>query len=352
MNMDEKGTGSIASPVDYRDLIARAALMPAPFAFADLPETMHTDLGTLLDQNKIPACVAHDVVYLIRRYWYNKTGHWIRFSPRFLDTLAKRFDGLDIGSDGTYPRLVLKLAMLYGCATEATLPNDTTLPTELYRADMLLTDEVFAEAAQYKIPGFVNVGTDPVSTRNAVYLYEAVSSLFKIGNDLFTPSWFTKDIDPLRPPKNIISGHQLAVIGWEGDLNRGRNEWGIEWNIDGEFHYDPDAWHPYITEQWAIADVPAHIKEFLSRLPSPKDFHYKWTTDLHRGDHNNDVGMAQVAYMILGHLKPIAPEEFGYFGAKTAMANHAYQSAHREIFPPSPDNIGKMTRAALNKKFA
>lgn len=348
----ERNTGAHISPPDYRDLIARAATMPTA-ELADLPATMRTDLGTNLDQNLIPACVAHSVVYLIRRYWFNRTGRWINLSPRFLDILAKRFDGLDRASDGTWPRLVMKLATTVGCVTEDVLANDTTLPVLEYRNDALITDAMLVAAAQYRIPGFISVGTDFVSTRNAIYLYEAVTSLFEIDSQFYTPSWQTKDIDPLKLPKHIESGHQLAGIGWDSpDLDLGRNEWGDEWNMKGEFHYNHREWQPFIIEQWAVADVPVHIKEFLSQLPSPQSFHYVWNTNLKRGDHNKDVAMAQVAYMILGFLKPITPDEFGYFGAKTALANHAYQSAHREIFPPSPDNIGLMTRTALNKKFA
>ena len=44
-------------------------------------------------QAKGPACVGHSIVELMMLYWYQKTGKWVRFSSRFLDILAKRFDG-------------------------------------------------------------------------------------------------------------------------------------------------------------------------------------------------------------------------------------------------------------------
>ena len=345
--------GAIASPPDYRDLIARVNVFtPTVTAIENLPPFFHTDLGPKLDQNKTPACVSHNIVYLMKRYWYNKTGKWIKLSPRFLDILVKRIDGLNRETDGTWPRLVMKLATTVGCVTEDMLPNDTTLPILEYRNDDLVTDEMIAAAGKWKIPGFINIGTDFEATRNAVFMHHAVTSLFQIDSQFWTPSWSPEDINPLRVPKKVESGHQLAVVGWDSpSLNIGCNEWGVEWNLKGEFHYNHREWRDYIIEQWAVADVPKNIKEFLGQLPSPFSFHYQWNNNLKRGMVNNDVGMAQVAFMMLGYMKPIAPDEFGFFGAKTAQANYAFQTSNK-VFPPSPDNIGPMTRNILNKKFA
>lgn len=350
--MNTRATGALGSLKDYRDGIATAAMVAAAPAPIQLPATLHTDLGTVLDQNKIPACVAHDVVYLMRRYWFKKTGKWIDFSPRFLDILAKRTDGVDRLTGGTYPRLVLKLATQYGCATTATLPNDTNLPILQYRDDSVLTDKMFADAAPYKIPGYLNIPLDFATTRNSIYLYDALTALFSIGSEFWLPSWMPKDIDPLRTPETTISGHQLALCGWDdAKLNRGRNEWGPEWDRGGEFHYDPIVWKDFIHEQWAIAEVPNDVSAFLKALPSPSNFHYQWNKNLTRGDYNDDVKMAQVAFMITGYLPPVAPAEFGYFGPKTGAANLAYQIGHG-ITSPSAADIGPRTRASLNATFA
>lgn len=344
--------GALKSPVDYRDRVVASSVIPSLTPVDDLPAAHITDLGPVLNQHKTPSCVSHDVTMLIRRYFFLKTGEWIKFSPRFLDIMAKRFDGIDRETGGTYPRLVMHLAATYGCATEAALPNNTLLSTIEYRNDKLITDEVLAEAAKYKIPGYINVPTDLAGTRNAVYLYGAVSTLFEIGSELWLPSWSTKDINPLRTPKQIVSGHQMAIVGWHTDgLNRGRNQWGVEWNLNGDFLYDHQAWKPYIVEQWAVAEVSSDVRAFLNKLPAPKDFHYRWDTNMKRGDFNEDVKMVQVALMILGYLAPVKADELGHFGAKTALANYAFQNANN-VHPPSPDNIGPMTRAVLNQKFA
>ncbi len=348
---EQFSTGAIISPIDYRDGYVASAIAGALPAQIQLPPSYKTSLAPAMMQALVPACVSHSAVDLLKLYWLRKTGKMIDFSPRFLDILAKRFDLQDKATGGTYPRLVFKLAVLYGCATTATLPNDTSLTVLEYRCDCKLTPEVFAEAAKYKIPGYVSVPLDFQRTREAIYLYGAVSALFEIGNELWTPSWADKDINPLRIPKVIVSGHQMTPFGWEDDTyNNLQNEWSEKWANKGQVRYDPKIWSPYVIEQWAIAEIPPDIQNFLKALPSPKAFHYKWEKNLTLGDNNDDVKFAQIAYMILGFLGPIPADQLGIFGPKTATANARYQHAHK--IAPSPNNIGPQTRAALNVQFA
>ena len=351
MNNQPFATGALISPPDYRDGYAASAATVQISAQIILPASYKAPLASPMMQALEPACVSYSVVDILKLYWFRKTGKMIDFSPRFLDILAKRFDGQDRATGGTNPRLVLKLACQYGCATTVTLPNDTSLPILEYRDDSKLTPEVFADALQYKIPGYVSIPLDFVSTRQAIYLYGGISTLFQIGNELWTPSWADKDIDPLRIPKTIVSGHQMTPFGWEdGIYNDVQNEWSASWANYGRAKYDPKAWSPYIIEQWAVAEIPPDIQDFLKALPSPSTFHCTWNTDLALGDNNDDIKFAQIAYMILGYLAPIPAEELGIFGPKTAAANAKYQQAHR--ISPSPNHIGPQTRVALNAEFA
>ena len=64
-------------------------------------------------------------------------------------------------------------------------------------------------------PGYVGVPLDFCSTRQAIYLYGAVSALFEIGQELWTPSWMDKDVDPLLTPNQIVSRHQMTPCGWD-----------------------------------------------------------------------------------------------------------------------------------------
>lgn len=350
-----RGMGALESPRDYRDrYVSMAVTEAAPEVI--LPDSYLVNIpGSVFDQNQTPSCVSHAWAITMRLWWYRKTGELVEFSPRFLDVLAKRFDGLGEGTDrltmGTYPRLVAKLAVQYGCATTKTVPNDTLISTAKYRDDEVLTDEALKEAEKYKIPGYVSIGTDRGSLRLATYLYGAVSTLMRIGNEWWVPSYAPQDIDPLRTPAIVVSGHQIVVNGWHGtDFENLRNSWGYIWDRKGDASFNAARWAPWILESWAIAQIPTNAKDFLKRLPAPSAFHYNFTKNLSRGDSNEEVKFAQIALMISGYLDPVPEEQLGFYGPRTARAAYAFQVAHG-VRNPSGDNIGPLTRAQLNSLF-
>lgn len=342
--------GAIASPHDYRDFYVLAkTVATTPIV---LPASFQTTMpGPVLMQDQEPACVAHSVAQILQLYYFRKTGKLINFSPRFLDVLAKRFDGQPIDG-GTIPRLVFKLALQYGCATTATVPNDTSLPIAAYRNDSILTQAAFAEALQYKIPGFIKVQTDLTSMREAIFIHGAVSTLMQIGAEWWTPSWNDADIDPLRTPNPSVGGHQIVTKGWtDGQFDELRNSWSAAWANQGESRYNVASWAPYVLEAWTVAEIPADIKDFLNNLPAPSDFHYVWNSNLILGQANDDIKFLQIALMILGFMAPVDPTALGTYGPLTANAVKAYQISKR-INPPAPNSVGPQTRAALNAEFA
>lgn len=344
---EQKGLGAIGSPDDYRDRLASSIIDSTK---VELPNKFETILGPVMDQNKIPSCVAHSIVELMKLYWFKKTGKWIDLSPRFLDILSSEswipLDG------GRVPRTVIKLASTVGCCTTALLPNDTdNLSIAQYRDKSVITQEMRDEALKYKIPGYIRVSIDFDKLREGMYFYDAVSILFAVGEEMYVPSWKPKDTVPLRTPKKVTSGHQMTGKGWDDSMNLLRNEWSTYWGNNGETTYDPIAWRPYLYEAWAIAEIPEDAVSFLKSLPSPTDFHYTWNKNLARGQFNEDIKFAQIALMILGHLKDVSADELGHYGPKTEAAVLAFQNS-KKIYPTAPGSIGPKTRAALNKLFS
>ena len=111
---------------------------------------------TVFNQRKIPACVAHSTVTMMQVQWYMHTGKMINFSPRFLDILSWTSD-LDL-YDGRDATVVMNIAAKIGCCTEDLLPNDTTLPIEVYRDRKIITKAMMKEASKYKL---ANLGLRP-----------------------------------------------------------------------------------------------------------------------------------------------------------------------------------------------
>ena len=102
------------------------------------------------NQRHIAACAAHAAADMLKYTWFKSTGEIIPFSARFIDILSWTPD-LDFLKDGRYHSAILHVLTHVGCCTERLLPNDTTLPIEQYRNMTVITNEMFEEAAQYKI---------------------------------------------------------------------------------------------------------------------------------------------------------------------------------------------------------
>lgn len=353
-----KGTGALPSPDDYRDGIAALAIAPDP---KKLPARYAADLSKMpvYDQMQQLSCVSNTIALELTLYWYRKTGKIIPFSPRFLDIMAKRFDGLGDKrlTAGTWARIVLKVAAKYGCATQKTVPDVPSVSILEYRDDAVITSKSLVEAEQYKIPGYVRIPTGTESLRAFLRVFEGVSVAFFVGEELYTGydgvvSFDPAKISPLRPPKKISNGHQMFVYGWDADYNIVRNSWGRQWCSDGNALYAPSAWDPFTMEAWTIAEIPDDVKLLLSNLPAPTDFRYQWQSNLQLGDFNEDVKFLQIAYMILGLMDPVPPDQLGYFGAKTMAANGKYQRIKGvPVKDLSPANCGRITRGYLNEDF-
>ncbi len=348
----DRATGAIGSQPDYRD---GYAMLASAINVADtivIPKTKDPEpMGPVQDQNQIPACVSHSIVYLMRAYWHRRTGKWIDFSPRFLDILsAESWIPLE---GGRVPRTVLKRALQYGCCTTAMLPNDTSLSIAEYRDKSVLTQAMLDEAKQYRIPGFVNIPEG--KEKQAIHLYGAITGLFAVGKEMYTDkngngSWKAKDISPLRQPAAIISGHEMTPNGYGVQYIDVLNEWSIDWANKGSAEYDPSVWRKFFYESWAIAEIPEDLALFLSQLPSPSDIHYEWDENIEFGAFNEDVRWLQIALMSLGHLAPVPADQLGWFGSKTAAAVVKYQTV-KKIKPVIPVRVGPQTRKALNADF-
>ena len=283
----------------------------------------------------------------MKLYWFKKTGEWIDFSPRFLDILS---DEDWIPRDGgRVPRTVLKLATTVGCCTNRLLPSDSiNLSIGQFRNPSVITQEMRDEAAKYRIPGFYFVPDEKV--RQAIYLNGAVTSLFQIGEELWVPS--QRRADPLRIPHRVVGGHQMNPCGWnDADVSFLENMWGEDFGDKGGARYSERQWWPFISENWAVAEIPKDVKTFLSSLPSPRTFFYRFERNLGQGQESEDIKYLQIALMIMGYFdRPVAANELGFYGPKTAVAVGRFQSDNR--IPPVPGSVGPLTRGALNRIFA
>lgn len=303
------------------------------YALAGAPETLpasyktDTSMFPVLMQGKRPSCVSHAWVRLLQIYWYKKTGQVVNFSPRFLHAMTA--DGMP-DSAGRNPRNVGNVLLTkngIGCCTTDLLPNDVSLNDHEY-SHPVITQAMLDEAKQYTIPAYSFVPIDQYAIRHAIYHKGAVALLFQVGKEWWTPSWLPKDINPLRPPQVVISGHEVTGEHWS-DLDGIQNSWSDQWNEKGFGEYDIANYKPL---QAICIDDPTidfnHAGRFL------------FTKDLHLGMTDPDVLQLQI------RLGFVPKYQTGYFGPITKAAVIAYQKANN--ISPAEGYVGPITRAKLN----
>lgn len=352
--------GGHASKKDYRSEIVFAAMADSSAQSPSLPIELFTDfqkLGGAMMQSQTPSCVSHAMAQLTKLWWYAKTGNIVDFSPRFLHVLSA-YSGAG-PNDGRDPVTVAKVSQGIGCATSATCPNDVTLSNYDYCNPNSVTQVARDEAAQYRIPGFVQIPVNQNAVRQAIQRYGAVSILFRIGSELWTAkdgtqTWDQAAIDPMRPPAIVIGGHELVGSGFNGSLDHVVNSWSKLWAQDGESDYLWNEWQPYIVEVLAIADVPMAALQTVRSLPPPDEFKHVFAQNVAFGQINDEVRALQIALTIDG--ENAYPEITGYYGSATEKAVLAFQTKYA-VAPQSTlntlagRNVGPATRAKLNQIF-
>lgn len=367
-------TGGIQSPPDYRDIplsaLASASILPNKFMI-DISK------HPVWHQRKIGSCVGQTGAKNKQHLDFIETGEMIQLSPRFLYAIAKARDGY--AGEGTFLRLVAKIMKDIGCATQATVVDDSTLTHEQYvynRKESSIPKAAFIEAAQYKIGGYAFADVKNVnSLKDAIVNHGGAMLLMRLGNEWFTStkgrmSWKAKDILPLRAPMSIISGHAVWLYGYEDVVEKGVartkfhifNSWSDAWGDKGTgwFYYDQQA--PFLNEAITLVDIPNNIKEQVKTLPTKETFRYTFNRTLTRGSSGAAVIALQTALMIDGsfnrdlYAELLANGELGWFGPVTADAIQVYQTKYalaslkeiNEIRYIHGGIAGPKTRAHLN----
>lgn len=376
--------GAIPSPRDYRD-IPLAAVGPEEDEVyaASMPSSYFVNVDALpvWHQRQIGACVGHAAGKYKQLLDLKETGEIVPYSARFLYAIAKARDGYS--GEGTYPRLVAKILKDIGCATEATIPNDTTLTHEAYvygRDESKIPGK--SEAAPGQIGGYAFPDVkNTLSLKKAIIEYQGAMLLMRVGEEWWkrkdgVSSWAAADIIPLRPPKQVTSGHEVYLYGFEDVVENGItrtkfyifNSWSVQWGLSGKAWFYHDEHKVYLDEAITFVDLPNDLKQRLSELPDANTFRYNFTKDIAAGSRGPDVVALQTALMIDGNFdrelytELMREGSLGYFkpGGVTQKALLTFQIEHlvksgqstaKDLIALNGRNAGPKTRAVLNSLF-
>lgn len=328
------------SKEDPRTLSSDKAL-----AFAGVPPVKHRiDYSGIphKDQEKVGICTAASVTRAAEKFLI-ATGavppDW-RGSMEWLYKIGKVFiDGALY--EGSSAFTMLKAANKYGIPSEKLFPSNCNRPYADFMKNVNITEEMLADAAKHKIPGYVQVPVNKDSLMRA--LSASVAGLItrmEVGNNWWTDAQgnWTNDpakIQPLRAPGSIIAGHLIIQGGYDATMDykaTDENSWGDNWCDHGNVDFFLSTQAPYFTEAWMITE-----KQFF-------------TKDLRVGTTHDDVLRLQKYLNANGF--PVAVSGNGspghetmYFGTLTWNALKKFQAA-KGI--PATGYFGPMTRDYIN----
>lgn len=332
------GTGAIPSPVDYRTITHSTTASTTPvtggtsYLAKDIRNQSKEGICTAISliQNAIKATGAEycaDFQYLLQKKYFDQ--NWIEGSSIFA---------------------ALKMGAKYGFLPIQYSPfkqTDRDLPYDQYVTKLKsISDQEIARLLTLCVPvlkGYAQVS--PISSDSlAKAILTSKSGIlcrYNVGNEWWTPSWSPNDINPLRPPQEIVSGHAITMSNYDYSVVVNQtlaNTWSSLWCKDGsaDIHFNnykpTEAWIPYYDV------VPSRVL-----LPSLSEFKPQFKA-CEKGQSGDSVKTLQTALMILGYLELLKIDEFGIYGAKTQAAVYAFQLA-------KIPNLGSISRLIYRGRY-
>lgn len=261
-------------PTDYPAsvLLGKGGITPQiwrPGDAAAVPITM---------QAKQPACGGYSGQYSLVLYIYRQLvaksliPAYYPLSPRAAYALEKTVDGLGIEVQGTDIEAIAKMRVLLGLCLEAMFPSDTNLALDVFDNWTVATDEAKADALSRATgESYFFLGKSPSFQiiKDSIYNYGDVILEVEVGEEWYTAlngvtSWANADVNPLRPPKQIIDGHFINATQFDVLNIYGPNSWSEEWGLKGWFQMQEN-YVPFIVNGLVFHPVPhASVQKALT----------------------------------------------------------------------------------------
>ncbi len=317
--------GGIEKEPDSRDI--RLGAMPGDISA--IPSTLHNQnaWNMIVEyQRNQPACGAHAGVEL------KGLALKSRFSPRYTWADIKNFDGIPVEM-GTDIRSIFKSLTKFGVLDFGLLGNDSTLPIAQYVKPAITTLMVLNAASHAGMGyGFIEELTFN-GLKRFLFSHGPAIVLLRVGKEWWTDvhgvsSWKEKDILPIRPPKEVVSGHFVVAHSYDEEKIYFINHWSVEWGLSGHGYFGPE-YMPFVNDAGAL--FPLTFKKDLSYGMTDPD-----VLDLQRYLNTHGYPVAMSGTGSAGH-------ETNFFGTLTENAVRRMQFMNG--ITPVSGYVGPLTRA-------
>lgn len=177
--------------------------------------------------------------------------------------------------EGSSISSALKVAKNFGLLPEFDFKKwitqaDRNLPYSYYIKKLqAIPEEEIARlkllASEHKIKAYASIPIDRDLLANAIEESDGgILTRFVVGEE-----WWTKPIEPLRKPKEVISGHAIIQSNYNGRSFRVANTWGTDWADKGTAYYllndyaPTEAWIVYYNETTPVIDYKLEQRKAL-----------------------------------------------------------------------------------------
>lgn len=304
MEIDYTNLGAVEREQTQSDLLLGSFTTPAPIPDVFMPEyNMAIEM-----QGKIPACGSHAGAYLKNIQEIIQTGEMKRFSPLYLWKRIKLIDNFPPES-GTDMLSIFKTLQKNGVCDFSLTGNDVTQGLAQYTDPSTITPEMDSNALTNRIGTYAfswNPSFDDI--KRAIYQHKVVLLLFRIGPELWVPSWSGKDILPLKPNIPSTSGHFMIATGYNEDYIFGLNEWSDKWGDKGGYYFG--------------RDYASRVVQMGTAVDFSK---YVFSETLRYGMRGEGVSALQKVLKDKGYFTYSIT---GYFGSITKAALQGFQKDH------------------------
>lgn len=249
----EYATGAESSPYDIRTFAYVPSGVPVSGGVRYAPEDIE-------DQHRVGICTAISTTQNARKALKKK------FSADFQYLMQKKRQGnWDEGSSLSHALWVAKnIGFLEEKDWTFTTEKDRKLSYDKYIVKLQKVTDAQIEklkvlASKNKILAYASVPIDRDLMASAIIESEAgVLTRYALGNE-----WWKAPIEPLRPPKQVISGHAVTDSNYNGGSFRIANTWGTDWADKGTAYRLHAQYRP--TECWIVHynKVPKVVQEQL-----------------------------------------------------------------------------------------
>lgn len=249
--MHTPSTGAFESPKDLRTFSYPLGVMPPKIA------GVRYSAKDIEDQGKCGTCTATSVVmnaqratgknysddfqYLLQKKFIDK--NWIEGSSIFSALKAAKNYGLLPQELWTFTTQADKNAGYTHYTNKLKEVSATDIQNLLTKTEKVLT-------AYASVPVHVDMMKSAIASSKAGILvrYECGPSWYTSPSGVL--SWNKKDLEPLRKPKVVISGHAVTISNYDGGSYRIGNSWGVEWCDSGTGYSLFNTFLP--SECWAV----------------------------------------------------------------------------------------------------